>query len=107
MSISWDKSTLNKSSSSSISLRVRRAFWGATVVCDIALTGPNWVNVLKQRAVRTAPVYASADYVLFSATAVKADAGSGAEVRELESPHFNCGQVCQLLLQPNHPDWER
>ena len=106
MFISWDKSTLNKSSSSSISLRVRRAFWGATVVCDIAQTGPNWVNVLKQRVVRTAPVYASADYVLFSATAVKSDAGSETEVRELENPHFNCGQVCQLLLQPTHPDWE-
>lgn len=75
--------------------------------CDIAQTGPNWVNVLnKQRAVRNAPVYATADAVLLSAAAVKADAGSETEVRELDSPHFNCGQVCQLLLQPTHPDWE-
>ena len=50
--------------------------------------------------------YAYTKDILCPATAVKADAGSEAEVRELDSPHFNCEQVCQLLLEPNHPDWE-
>ena len=50
--------------------------------------------------------YAYTKDILCPAAAVKADAGSETEVRELESPHFNCEQVCQLLLQPNHPDWE-
>ena len=50
--------------------------------------------------------YAYTKDILCPAAAVKADACSETEVRELESPHFNCEQVCQLLLQPNHPDWE-
>lgn len=53
--------------------------------------------------------YAYTKDILCPAAAIPADlaaADSKAEVRELDSPHFNCEQVCQLLLEPNHPDWE-
>lgn len=51
--------------------------------------------------------YAYTKDIICPAAAVKADAGSDAEVRELDSPHFNCEQICQLLLQEHHPDWEQ
>ena len=50
--------------------------------------------------------YAYTKDIICPAAAIKADAGSDAEVRELDSPHFNCEQICQLLLQEHHPDWE-
>ena len=51
--------------------------------------------------------YAYTKDIICPAAAIKADAGSDAEVRELDSPHFNCEQICQLLLQEHHPDWEQ
>ena len=54
--------------------------------------------------------YAYSDDLICPAAAVQADltkAGVvGSEVRELKSPHLNVAQICELLLEPQHPDWE-
>ena len=54
--------------------------------------------------------YAYSDDLICPAEAIQGDltqAGvTGSEVRELKCPHLNVGQICELLLEPNHPDWE-
>ncbi len=54
--------------------------------------------------------YAYGDDLICPAEAIQGDltqAGvTGYEVRELKCPHLNVGQICELLLEPNHPDWE-
>ena len=55
--------------------------------------------------------YASADGVLFSATAVKGDMKTNGpadgQVRLTEGPHINCALICELLLSPEHADWQQ
>ena len=50
--------------------------------------------------------YAYLKDVMWPVANIKADAGPETEVRELDSPHFNCQQIIELLLNPNHPDWD-
>lgn len=37
---------------------------------------------------------------------VKSGGAKHAQMRELPGPHLNCQQICELLLQIQHPDWD-